>query len=468
MKKKTLKKLTLNRLVQIFSVSILSIIIIMFLGYREFFKHTVEDKTLEIANLVKAGLTSHMKADIMDKRAYFLKEITKVNHIKSITIIRSFAVNNQYGISTLKEELTSGNVDDIPKTNEPIYQWNDAEGSVNAIVPYIADSKEELNCLSCHNVKDGDILGAIEIDIDISSYQNIIVHYSYIFLLILTFFALIIIFNFFNFIEKYITDPLLHVIDDGKNAYENHHKINSKSYSTQEFEQVAQNINDFNQDVISKERALYEKNKELESLNQEIESTLKETMMAMGKIEEIRSDDTKNHTQRVAKLSALIAKAYGLSDKEIELIELTSTLHDIGKIGIEDDILLKPGKLTSSEFEIMKTHAELGYQVLKHSDRLILKTAATIAHTHHEKYNGTGYPQGLKGEGIPLFGRIVAIVDVLDALLSKRIYKDKWSLERVRSLLIEEDGKHFDPQLVKIVLDNLEEYNNLIDELTIK
>ncbi len=463
MKKHTIKNITSRRLIQIFSIAIISVMIVIFLGYRQLFTYTIEDKSLEIANIVKAGLTSHMKANMMDKREYFLEEIKRLDNIQDISIFRSNSVKEQYGESLLAT-LTNTTQKQISK--EAVFTWNDIEGKVKATIPYIASNNEKLNCLECHNAQEGDILGAVEITMDITKYQNIVINYSYAFISLLVFFAIIIILNVFNFIEKYITAPLSNVIVDGKKAYEFHQNVDSKSYETQEFEDVVQNINDFNHDIIDKEEELQRKNDELEILNKEIESTLKDTMMAMGEIEEIRSEDTKNHTQRVAKLSALIAKAYGLSEKEIDLIELTAPLHDIGKIGIVDDILLKPGKLTLDEFEIMKTHAELGYKVLKHSDRLVLKTAATIAYTHHEKYDGTGYPRGLKADNIPLFGRIVAIVDVLDALLSKRVYKDKYSVETVRELLIKENGKHFDPQLVKIVLDNLDKYADLIDRLT--
>jgi len=173
----------------------------------------------------------------------------------------------------------------------------------------------------------------------------------------------------------------------------------------------------------------------------------------------------KNHTRRVATLSATIARDYGMSDNDVKLIELTSPLHDIGKIGISDAILHKPGKLTPQEYEIMKTHSVIGYNILNHSKRLALKTAAKIAYGHHEKYDGSGYPQGLKGEDIPIFARIVAIVDVLDALLCARVYKDAWSADEVLAFVIKEKGKHFDPKLVEIVEKNFERYSNLIKSL---
>ena len=245
----TIKYITLKRFVQIFSISIIATIFLVFLGYRELFKNTTEDKALDIANLVIAGLTSHMKADIMDKRVYFLNEIKKLNNVNSIEIIRSNSINKQFGTTQNKQILLSPT---------PNYEWNDVEGSVKATIPYIATSHGTLNCLSCHNVKDGDVLGSIEININISEQQRKILKYTYILIIALGLFALFISLNMFNFLEKYITLPLSNIVLDGQQAYEFHNEINSKNYTTKEFEQVAENINNFNHEVISKEEKLQE------------------------------------------------------------------------------------------------------------------------------------------------------------------------------------------------------------------
>ncbi len=131
-------------------------------------------------------------------------------------------------------------------------------------------------------------------------------------------------------------------------------------------------------------------------------------------------------------------------------------MHDIGKVGIPDHILKKPGKLTDTEFDIMKSHAEIGYNILKDSKRDILKAAALISLTHHEKYDGTGYPRGLKGFDIHIYGRITAIADVFDALGSDRIYKKAWEDEKIFKLLKEGKGKHFDPLLVDLFMNNID------------
>ena len=199
--------------------------------------------------------------------------------------------------------------------------------------------------------------------------------------------------------------------------------------------------------------------KALESaiLNQEIEQTQKEIIFIMGEIGESRSKETGNHVKRVAEYSKVLALNYGLSPIESELIKVASPMHDIGKVSIPDDVLKKPGKLTDEEFEIIKAHSQTGFDLLKNSNRQILKSAAIIAHQHHEKWNGTGYPQGLKGEEIHIYGRITAIADVFDALVSDRCYKKAWELDRVINLFKEERGVQFDPRVVEVFLDCLDE-----------
>lgn len=196
---------------------------------------------------------------------------------------------------------------------------------------------------------------------------------------------------------------------------------------------------------------------QIESLNDEITNTQKEVIYTMGEIAETRSKETGNHVKRVAEYSKVLALKYGLDEKEAELLKLASPMHDIGKVGIPDSILNKPGKLTFDEFEIMKTHAQLGYDMLKYSSKPILKAASIVAYYHHEKYDGSGYPRGLKGEDIHIYGRITAIADVFDALGSDRVYKKAWEDERIFELFKEQKGKHFDPKLIDIFFENLDE-----------
>ena len=193
-------------------------------------------------------------------------------------------------------------------------------------------------------------------------------------------------------------------------------------------------------------------------LNREIIATQKEVISTMGAIGETRSKETGDHVKRVAEYSKLLALKCGLPLKEAEEIKMASPMHDIGKVGIPDNILNKPGKLTEEEFEIMKTHAELGYEMLKGSNQALLKTASIISMEHHEKWDGSGYPRGLKGKEIHLYGRITAIADVFDALGHDRVYKKAWPLEKILDLFKEGQGKHFDPELIDLFMDNLDDF----------
>ncbi len=191
-------------------------------------------------------------------------------------------------------------------------------------------------------------------------------------------------------------------------------------------------------------------------LTKEIQDTQREVVFTMGAIGETRSKETGNHVKRVAEYSKILALAYGLDEEEAELLKQASPMHDIGKVAIPDEILKKPGRFTKSEREIMNTHAELGYEMIRHSNRPLLKAASIVAYEHHEKWDGTGYPRGLKGEEIHIYGRITALADVFDALGSDRVYKKAWDDERIFKLIKDERGKHFDPKLVDVFFENLD------------
>lgn len=216
---------------------------------------------------------------------------------------------------------------------------------------------------------------------------------------------------------------------------------------------------------ISARKDIENANKEIEQLNYEVEETQKEVIYKVGIIAETRSKETGEHLKRVAEYSKLMALKYGLDEEETEILKQASPMHDIGKLAIADEILNKNGKLTPEEFEVMKSHSKLGYDMLKGSDRSILKVASIVAHEHQEKWDGTGYPLGLKGEEIHIYGRITAIADVFDALGTKRCYKEPWSDEQIFEYLREQRGKHFDPQLIDIFFENLEEFLKIRDEI---
>lgn len=191
-------------------------------------------------------------------------------------------------------------------------------------------------------------------------------------------------------------------------------------------------------------------------LNIEIEETQKEILYILGEVTEARSEETGFHVRRVSKYCEILAEKYGLSQRDVMLLTHASPIHDIGKVAIPDSILMKPGKLTPEEFEIVKTHTTIGYNLLKNSKREILKAAAIVAHEHHERYDGKGYPRGLKGDEIHIYGRIAAVADVFDALGSSRVYKKPWVINDILKYFKDERGKHFDPDLVDILFDNLD------------
>ncbi|HEB32672.1 MAG TPA: response regulator [Spirochaetes bacterium] len=173
-----------------------------------------------------------------------------------------------------------------------------------------------------------------------------------------------------------------------------------------------------------------------------------ETLNVLGKAAEYKDPETAAHIARVAYYSKLLAEALGKDKKKQQLILYAAPLHDIGKIGIPDSILLKPGKLTAEEFEIVKTHPAIGVEIIGDAMSGYLTAGAVVAKYHHERFNGKGYPAGLSGDEIHIFGRIVAVADVFDALTSKRPYKGPWTFEKSLDLLVAEKGKHFDPQIV--------------------
>ncbi|MFO1198188.1 MAG: HD domain-containing protein [Burkholderiaceae bacterium] len=197
--------------------------------------------------------------------------------------------------------------------------------------------------------------------------------------------------------------------------------------------------------------------RQIARLNHEIEQTQREVVFTMGAIGESRSRETGNHVKRVAEYSRVLALAAGLDALEADLLKQASPMHDIGKVAIPDAILNKPGRLTADEFEVMQGHARLGYEMLRHSDRALLKAAAIVALEHHEKWDGSGYPRGLAGEAIHIYGRITAVADVFDALGSDRVYKKAWPDARVFELIRSESGRHFDPRLVELFFANLDE-----------
>ncbi|HPS31262.1 MAG TPA: two-component system response regulator [bacterium] len=196
------------------------------------------------------------------------------------------------------------------------------------------------------------------------------------------------------------------------------------------------------------ESEVADRTKELNHAFEKIKSASLDTIYRLTMASEYKDEDTGAHVKRMSHYCVAIAKQLGLSEKCVETILYAAPMHDLGKIGIPDHILLKPAKLDPSEWEIMKQHTAIGAKILNGSDAQFIKLGEIIARCHHEKWDGSGYPDGLKGTEIPIAGRIVAIADVFDALNSKRPYKEPFSLEKSLSIIKEGRGNHFDPEVV--------------------
>jgi len=203
----------------------------------------------------------------------------------------------------------------------------------------------------------------------------------------------------------------------------------------------------------------YELKYKVDRLLTELEETQVEMIFILTELMESTSDETGKHIKRVAEYSRLLAHYHpSVSAEDANILYHASPMHDIGKIAVPPAILHKQGKLTREEFTIMKSHTTKAHEFLGVSSRKIMKAADIIAYEHHEKWDGTGYPRGLKGENIHMFGRIVALADVFDALTHKRVYKDAWSVEDAVQYILDAKGTHFDPLLVDIFEENIDEF----------
>ena len=200
-------------------------------------------------------------------------------------------------------------------------------------------------------------------------------------------------------------------------------------------------------------------------VNEDTIETQREMAYILGEAVEHRSPETGAHVQRVALYVERLAELYGLGERECTLLKRASPLHDLGKIATPDHILQKPGPLDAQEWATMQQHAQVGAEILGRSNRVILQKAAELAGSHHEKWDGSGYPNGLAGVAIPLSGRLVALADVFDALAMKRVYKPAWSREKVREFLIEQSGRHFEPRLIELLIAHEGEFYAIQDSL---
>jgi len=216
--------------------------------------------------------------------------------------------------------------------------------------------------------------------------------------------------------------------------------------------------------LLKNEKLLIEN--EIKERTQTLKDNEQEALQALSVATAYKEHTGNNHTLRISHYCMLLAKESGLNEKVQDIAFHASAFYDLGKVGVPDEILLKPSKLEPEEFEIVKGHARIGYDILKYSQSGYLKAGAVISYSHHEKYDGSGYPIGLKGETIPVLGRIVAIVDVFDAITQDRIYKKADSVEEACKVLQEEKGKHFDPDLVDCFIKNLDEIKSIKEKFS--
>ncbi len=197
--------------------------------------------------------------------------------------------------------------------------------------------------------------------------------------------------------------------------------------------------------------------------DKEIELTQRELIYTIARITDVHSSETGNHIKRVSEYAKLLASLAGYDEEQAEVFKLAAAMHDIGKIGIPHEILNKPGKLTDEEYIKMKEHPAIGHKILSESQRPLLRAAAIVAYEHHEKFDGSGYPRGLKGKEIHILGRITALVDVFDALDTPRPYKQRWMINDTLQHIQKESGRHFDPRLVQLLVKNFKHFRKIRD-----
>lgn len=237
----------------------------------------------------------------------------------------------------------------------------------------------------------------------------------------------------------------------------------TKPIDKNEFNPRVRNMLRLRASMVSIARRADELDREVHAATAEIHQRERETVMRLARAAEFRDPETGSHIQRMAHFSAVIGRELGMEPEALAMLLSAAPMHDVGKLGTPDHILLKPGRLTDEELLIMRQHASIGYEILKDSSSPVLQMAAQIALTHHEKFDGSGYPQGLRGTDIPIVGRVVAVADVFDALTSDRPYKPAWDTTRARSYLEAGRGGHFDPACVDAFLGVWDEVMRIRD-----
>lgn len=466
--KQSIKTIILKRLTFTAFFVIALIVFLVAYNFRELTISAMKDKGAVVANFVEVSLISHMNVSSKEQKQQFIRDIQKISGIENLKIIHSEEVASQYNLQSHKQFLEDSTIARVFKEKQPSFEFAKLasnEDMMRITFPYISQFKNGVNCAKCHTNENQSVLGVVDFYVDMSQYKSMSIGYLYIVLLLLGVVLGLILLAMFNIIDRHIKEPLDILMDDTKKSYETNKPIKLNEFESYELQDMAYKINLFNEEVLEQHKALKEKNEELIALNAEIEATQKEVISVMANVAESRSKETANHIQRVAEFSYLFAKKIGLEENEALLLKDASSMHDVGKVGIADDILHKPSKLNDEEFEQMKTHTSIGYEIFKNSKRKLLQAAAIVAHEHHERFDGKGYPRGLLGEKIHIFGRIVAVADVFDALSSPRIYKSAWSKNEVKKFFENDHAEQFDPTVVNILLSNFDEFWGIRENL---
>ncbi len=457
--KPSIKTITLRKTLWLAFTFLVSVLLIIAFDFYSLINQTMRDKGLSLAQSVETTLTSHMLTSNFEQKEKLVTLAGLLPGVSELKVIRSPALNAQFNLGEQPGALEDEQVQQAFELAQPVTNSTGifATNSLMRIsYPYIASDTANVPCLACHDARLGEVLAVLDFKVDTSEY--LVMSSYYLGALILLFIiALFLVGRVLVWVlDRNVRDPLQWLVDRTRQSYLANENIDTSGIESLELDEFAAKVNAFNQLVL-------QRNAELEVANQEIQSTQREIIITMGAIGEARSRETANHVVRVAELCLLLARKLGLSERECGELHDASPMHDIGKVGIPDSILNKPGKLTDEEFRVMQTHSQKGHDVFSHSRRLLLQAASVIALHHHERWDGKGYPQGLKGEEIHIYGRIVAVADVFDALISRRCYKEPWPAEEVYHYFKESAGGQFDPGLVELVLEHFDEMLGIIN-----
>ncbi len=451
--KPSIKTITVKKTLWVTFAFLITVLIIVGYNFQRLINETMRDKGFSIAMAVEATLTSHMRDTSFEMKEELINTARGIPGVNDLLVVRHPGISEQFGLADQPE---------ITADTEIAATFSDGEARVRLpgmferpalmriTYPYKATVKYGQNCITCHAAEPGDVLAVIGFDLDTTEYQWMSLTYLYVLLGLFLLALLIVGRMLFWVLDKTVSDPLRWLIDQTKESYEQHVRINTDRIEAMELDYFATKVNEFN-------RLVLQRNQELHVLNEEIQATQREVIHTMGSIGETRSKETANHVIRVAEISLLLARKVGLSEAECDEIHDAAPMHDIGKVGIPDSVLNKPGRLTEDEYKLMKTHSQLGHEIFEYSERPLLKAVSIIAQQHHERWDGNGYPLGLAGDDIHIYGRIVAVADVFDALISPRCYKAPWPAQRVYEYFQNSAGTQFDPTVVAALTDNFDQ-----------